>query len=169
MLYIDLDDVTADFVGYVNTALGTNYKVGELMSDSDWANLRQDHQRIFHDILPNAEFIPVFQRIVASVFHTDVAFLTALPIDNRSQWQHATIDKVRWVDQYLAQHSPGVDVPVFFGPYAHDKHKHCEVGDILIDDKRSNCEEWEAAGGIAHLYRNTEDCISFLKANLSHF
>ena len=36
-----------------------------------------------------------------------------------------------------------------FGPYSKDKHQHCEPGDILIDDRSSNIEEWRAVGGIA--------------------
>ena len=35
------------------------------------------------------------------------------------------------------------------GPYSHDKQKWCIPGDILIDDRPSNIEQWTAAGGIA--------------------
>jgi len=169
MLYIDLDDVTFDFTGYVNNALGTNYNVGELMTDADWAELRQDHQYMFLDLEPNVEFIPIFQSIIESINPADIAFLSALPCDDRSCWQFAALHKVRSVDNYLAKYGQSVPIPLFFGPYAHDKHKHCEVGDLLIDDKRSNCEEWVAAGGIAHIYRNPEGCIAFLEDNIAHF
>ncbi len=169
MLYIDLDDVAANFTGYVNNALGTNYNVGELMTDCDWAELRQDHQHMFLDLEPNVAFIPIFERIIATVAPQDIAFLSALPCDDRSCWQYAAMHKIRWVDNYLSEYGNGIQIPLFFGPYAHDKHKHCEVGDILIDDKRSNCEEWTAAGGVAHIYRNAEDCIVFLEDNIAHF
>ena len=36
-----------------------------------------------------------------------------------------------------------------FGPYSKDKWQHCNAGDILIDDRQSNIDEWRAAGGIA--------------------
>jgi hypothetical protein len=77
---------------------------------------------------------------------------------------------MRWVDNYILRELSGkANIPVFFGPYAYDKHKHCEIGDILIDDRQSNCEEWEAAGGIAHMYRNPDDCIAFLKDHVKGF
>jgi hypothetical protein len=41
---------------------------------------------------------------------------------------------------------------VRFGPYAEDKQRHCTPGDILIDDKLSNCEQWQAQGGWAIHY-----------------
>lgn len=170
MIYIDLDDVTADFMGYVNTALGANYNVGELMTDSDWADLRQSHQSMFVDLEPNVAFIPIIKQLIEVVPHNELAFLTALPCDDKSPWPLASLHKVRWVDAYLKHQCDGkADIPIFFGPYAHDKHKHCEIGDILIDDRRSNCEEWEAAGGIAHVYRNPKDCIVFLKDHVEGF
>lgn len=170
MIYIDLDDVTADFIGYVNRALGANYNVGELMTDSDWADLRQDHQQMFIDLEPNAAFTPILSKLIDVVPRGELAFLTALPCDDKSTWPHAPLLKVRWVDNYLTRELQGkADIPVFFGPYAHDKHKHCKIGDILIDDRRSNCDEWEAAGGIAHVYRNSKDCIVFLKDHVEGF
>ncbi len=67
--------------------------------------------------------------------------MTAVPKGN--DIQYAFFDKVEWAQKYF----PGV--PVFFGPYSKDKYQHCKVGDILIDDRISNIEEWRAAGGLA--------------------
>ena len=68
-------------------------------------------------------------------------FLTAVPKGNDVKW--AFYDKVNWA----TTHYP--DIPVMFGPYSHDKHVHCKLGDVLIDDRTSNCEEWRHAGGVA--------------------
>jgi uncharacterized protein YfaT (DUF1175 family) len=35
------------------------------------------------------------------------------------------------------------------GPFSHDKQKWCKPGDILIDDRPSNIEEWTGVSGIA--------------------
>jgi hypothetical protein len=43
-----------------------------------------------------------------------------------------------------------------FGPYSKDKHMHCQPGDILIDDRLSNVEEWRTAGGIAIHHDNID-------------
>lgn len=164
MIFIDLDDVTADFMGYLNKALGRSYAVGDKVTQEDWDEIRTYHQRIFHDLEPNKEFIPLFQRICYNANRSDIAFLTALPHpDHLSTWAYAPMDKINWVREYCG------DVirmkwhpPVFLGPYAHDKYKHCEIGDVLIDDNATNCADWERAGGIAHLYRNANDCQQFL-------
>jgi hypothetical protein len=50
-----------------------------------------------------------------------------------------------------------------FGPYSKDKKDHCVSGDILLDDRKSNIDEWNQAGGIGILYRNDLDrVIDFL-------
>jgi hypothetical protein len=72
-------------------------------------------------------------------------FLTAVPKGNDVKW--AFYDKVNWA----TTHYP--DIPVMFGPYSHDKHVHCKLGDVLIDDRTSNCEEWRHAGGVAIQHR----------------
>jgi hypothetical protein len=87
----------------------------------------------------------------------EVAFLTALPFDEHSAWQHAARDKFCWVDTEF----PGV--PMFVGPYAHDKQKHCKTGDILVDDRCGNCDDWNAAGGITHLFRAADECRQWFK------
>jgi hypothetical protein len=67
--------------------------------------------------------------------------LTAIPHKND---MHDTFhDKVDW----MAERWP--EVRVHFGPYSQDKQHHCEPGDILVDDRTSNCQEWAARGGIA--------------------
>jgi 5'(3')-deoxyribonucleotidase len=76
-------------------------------------------------------------------------FLTAVPKGNDVKW--AFYDKVNWA----TTHYP--DIPVMFGPYSHDKHVHCKLGDVLIDDRTSNCEEWRHAGGVAIQHRGDLD------------
>ena len=72
-------------------------------------------------------------------------FLTAVPRNNDVKW--AFYDKMIWASNYFP------DIPVMFGPYSHDKHVHCQPGDVLIDDRTSNCTEWRRAGGIAIQHR----------------
>jgi hypothetical protein len=89
-----------------------------------------------------------------------IAFLTAIPFDGKHPWQYAPLDKFKWVDKNFG------GIPLFIGPYAHDKYKHCKRGDLLIDDKASNCGEWITAGGLAHEYRNVDSCRIWLADNL---
>jgi FMN phosphatase YigB (HAD superfamily) len=158
-IYFDADDVLVHFNQYVNETLGTSYKIGEVLKYSDWEELRRNHQRMFADMLPNQDTLYVCNRLNPAL--CKVRVLTAIPLDEHSPWQYATMDKVNW----FRVNAPGI--PVFIGPYAHDKHRHCKHGDLLIDDKRSNCEEWVAAGGIAHLFTGDVEAMKqFIDDNL---
>lgn len=155
-IYFDLDDVAADFFGYVNNKLKKTYHIGESLSQSDWSILRHDHQRIFADL----DVVIPIQLLIRQLSNSghDIAFLTAIPFDGQHPWPYAPIDKIKWVSKHFDK-----TTPCFFGPYAHDKSNHCKAGDILIDDKFSNCADWISAGGIAHLYRNHTGLIDFLE------
>jgi hypothetical protein len=59
------------------------------------------------------------------------------------------MDKIDWIREHF-----GEEYPVFFGPYAADKHLHCKTGDLLIDDSAENCQQWELQGGVGRVYRN---------------
>jgi hypothetical protein len=157
MIYIDMDDVTANLTEYANRVNGTKHGIGDRMGLDDWANLRLGHQRMFRDLEPSKEFI---NKVIwdFKLHHGGAAFLTALPLDEHSPWRHAPGDKLRWVHKHVGQ-----EIDVFFGPYAHDKKNHCEPGDLLIDDNHQNCIEWVRQGGFAHLYRNVDDCVYWLK------
>jgi hypothetical protein len=81
-------------------------------------------------------------------------FLTALPSDY--SMPYAASDKMWWAHEHFP------DVTVFLGPFSHDKWRHCKPGDILIDDRTSNCNEWTRAGGQAHIYRTWQACAPWL-------
>ena len=69
----------------------------------------------------------------------------------------AFYDKVMWAHKHFP------NIPVHFGPFSKDKHVHCVIGDILIDDRTSNIEEWRSAGGIGIHHKSFKDTIEQLK------
>lgn len=156
MIYWDIDDVVADFAGAASEHTGSNYKIGDTITTADWAYIRKYHQRIFRDLDVNDKIRDLILRL--EVNHSQ-AFLTAIPYDDNHIWHYAASDKFDWVRSNL------FGIPMFIGPYAHDKWKHCSPGDILIDDRQSNVDDWKGAGGIAHLYRDYDSCVIFLKEN----
>ncbi len=56
----------------------------------------------------------------------------------RSYWE-----KRAWVDCHLGAHIALLVVPDSLG-----KAGYCRVGDVLVDDVKSNCDAWERAGGL---------------------
>jgi len=151
-LYLDMDGVVADFDEYAARTLGVPPSEG-IYPDSIWKQLAQN-PRIYRDLIPTPYAYQLYRECVNFCLKKDYnwAFLTAVPKGN--DVKYAFYDKVEWVQK----HFPGT--PVFFGPYSKDKHQHCQAGDILIDDRTSNCEEWTAAGGIAILHKDFNSTIT---------
>ena len=153
-LYLDMDGVVADFDEYAARTLGVPPSQG-IYPDEIWYKLAAN-ARLYRDLVPT----PYATQLVyqCEQFCTkkryDLKFLTAVPKGNDVPW--AFNDKVYWARNYFAT------IPVWFGPYSKDKHQHCREGDILIDDRSSNIEEWRAACGIAIHHKNIDTTLQEL-------
>jgi len=159
-LYLDLDDVCADWMGAAQKFLSLKWdRGGAFIPDSEWQKLIQ-HSRFYLDLplMPGAVELVLWATKFARENNMNLAFLTAIPRGNDVPYVFQ--DKIRWVDRHFP------DIPVFFGPYSTDKHLHCKPGDILIDDRPENCADWVAAGGIAHIYTTWEKCKEWAESNL---
>jgi 5'(3')-deoxyribonucleotidase len=139
--YIDMDGVVADFNGYAERLLKKK-DTGHKWEPGEWKKLKVN-PRLYRDleIMPLADELVSLARKFKYDLGWELLFLSAIPKGNDVHW--AFWDKCIWVQKYFP------DIPVHFGPYAVDKQLHCKPGDILVDDRNSNCEEWRSAGGIA--------------------
>ena len=161
-IYLDMDDVVADWLPYAQEVLKMRWddRTGERIPQADWDRLKEDLR--FYSKLPIKpgahQLVEYCKQAVFDGRAEQLAFLTALPHDYSGQW--ASWDKCWWADANF----PGI--PVFFGPFSHDKWRHCKPGDILIDDRHSNCSEWVSAGGLAHVYTEWPRCHDWLKLQL---
>jgi hypothetical protein len=160
-IYLDMDDVVADWLVLAQQILGKTWDPGERIPQHEWDTLKENERFYFDLPLKEGAHELVHWALQYQKTHPEtcsgVRFLTALPHDYTVPF--AAQDKVWWAHRYF----PGV--PVFFGPFSHDKWRHCKPGDLLIDDRHSNCSEWRAAGGIAHEYTTWKECRSWLKEN----
>jgi hypothetical protein len=155
-----MDDVVADWMPAAKAIVNRDWEYGEHIPESDWAKVKAK-ERFYRDlpIKPGAfELVQFCRDAVADGLADDLRFLTALPHDFSVPF--AAYDKILWATERFER------IPVLFGPYSHDKWKHCQPGDILIDDRTSNCEEWRSAKGHAHIYRNWPDCKVWLESVL---
>ncbi len=159
-IYLDMDDVVADWMGYARAYLKIQWAEGEMVPDNQWRRLKDD-QRMYRNLplKEGAHELVNWCREYSKKTGCGLYFLTAVPHNNDMPWSFQ--DKVFWAQE----HFPGI--PVFFGPYSHDKWVRCESpDDILIDDRRSNNEEWRRQGGRAFLYKNWPECKLWLEAHL---
>ena len=156
-IYLDMDDVVADWMPAARTIVNRNWAYGERIPDSDWNKVKAK-ERFYRDLplKPGAhELVDYCKNAVATELADGLFFLTALPHDYSMPF--ASYDKIAWAQQHFP------NIPVFFGPFSHDKWRHCKPGDILIDDRTGNCEEWIEAGGRAHIYRQWPECHTWLQ------
>lgn len=139
--FLDMDGVVADWNAGVGDFIG--YRLNDptaRYSPEDWEKIR-NHQRIFRQLpkMPRADDMVNLARRFRDELGYELLFLTAIPHYNDIHW--AFWDKVLWAQERYS------DIPVHFGPYSEDKQKHCKPGDILVDDRFDNCEQWKRAGG----------------------
>ena len=147
-LYLDMDGVVADFDEYAARTLGIPPSSG-IYPNEIWYQLASN-SRLYRDLIKTlyADQLVDECKDLANTKGYDLKFLTAVPKGNDVPW--AFYDKVVWAQLYFP------DIPVMFGPYSVDKWKHCQPGDILIDDRPSNIEQWRVAGGVAIHHTNIE-------------
>jgi hypothetical protein len=161
-IYLDMDDVVADWHSYAQEILKLRWdRDGERIPQEQWDKIKEDLR--FYRNLPLMEgaheLVDMCQAYIARNPQFHLRFLTALPHDYSMPL--AVYDKVHWGDE----HFPGI--PVTIGPFSYDKYRHCKnPGDILIDDRHSNCSEWIAAGGIAHVFTTWANCKPWLEEQL---
>ena len=164
IIYLDMDDVVADWRAAAEDFLKLKFPKDDpyaRIPDDKWQELKRTSR--FYRHLPmktGAEELVQFCRDAVSNGLADgMAFLTAIPHNNDMPWSFQ--DKVWWA------HERFEGIPVFFGPFSHNKQDHCKPGDILIDDRTDNCMQWEAKGGKAHIYRTWEACRPWLEQTLN--
>lgn len=66
-------------------------------------------------------------------------------------------EKLVWINREL-----GAGVPVIFAPKSRGKGPFARAGDVLIDDSKTHCSDWENGGGLAVLHRSALDTIDKL-------
>ena len=162
-IFLDMDDVVADWLYLADKILGypCPRDANTLLPNEDWAKIVAEER--FYRCLPlkvgASSLVNWVRRYKLDNPGVRLAFLTAIPHGNDVPW--AATDKVLWGQEMFP------DIPVFIGPYSHDKFKYAKPGDILIDDRSSNITEWIGAGGLAHQYTTWEKCKPWLEQTLS--
>jgi hypothetical protein len=142
-IYIDMDGVVADWESLARSILGHQPKdINGRWPDAEWQKVKAvDHFYYQLATMARAEEMIALARRFRDELGWRLNMLTALPHDDSHP--EAAADKYEWIDERWP------DIPVRLGPYSHDKWRHARPGDILVDDRPSNIQEWREAGGIA--------------------
>lgn len=169
-VYLDMDGVLADFDSGAK-ALGF-----DLPPNARRANLSPEQREMknklyaairrtnFFATLPK---MPGADELWNHVMTNHVgAVLTAIPSfkkeDPSKVSEHkARQEKASWI---FNGQLPLPDALLFIAATSRDKYKYLgrmapHLPQVLIDDRKDNCEEWEAAGGIAIHYQTFEQAM----------
>lgn len=146
-IFLDMDGVLADFDAYLIEHMGRTFPhmTGPIGDREMWDFLKKvDH--LYLKLEPTPYAFQLWD--LAHSFGSNVEILTALP--RRTSLPTAEQDKKDWIKKYFSN-----TINVRIGPYSRDKWKHANPGDILVDDRPDNIEDWEEKGngiGILHHY-----------------
>lgn len=147
-LYIDLDSVLVDFDrGCYNIFKKFPKEIPDRIM---WPVMAKTK-----DFFYNLHFMPDGKELWNFVKEYDPSILTGCPWGNWGPEQ-----KIRWVADKL-----GKDIPIFT---TMSKLKYQWSGEncILVDDRETARDPWEAVGGIFILHTTAEDSIKQLKKYL---
>lgn len=149
VVYLDMDGVLADFDKFVLDNMGRKFVHADGPgADLDMWNFLKSVDHMYLHLEPT----PYCQELVDAAFSlgAKVEILTAIP--RRVEMPDALQDKIDWARNHIGPH-----VKVNFGPYSSDKWKHAKPGDVLIDDRASNIQEWINKGNGFGFYHDYED------------
>lgn len=149
-VYCDLDGVLADFDRVKRRHLSKEAQTNDNKMWEEIADFRNFYREL--PAMKGANSLWSAIQLAAPLR----AILTAIP--RKKTMPEAEADKRHWCNvEMLDSVFNGEVVEVLIGPHSKDKQNHCKPGDILIDDRADNIEQWEAKGGIGILHDGDVD------------
>ncbi len=152
-IYLDMDGVVADFDSAAEEVLGIPQRPRPIngfykLSELEWKSIKIKYPRFYRDLpkMEDADQLVDIGRRYRDQLGWNLLFLTAVPKEDDMHW--AFWDKIHWVKERYPE------IAVHFGPHSFDKWRHCRPGDILVDDRADNCQQWREAGGWALEVKN---------------
>lgn len=140
----DMDGVLVDMDRYIDEHLSPAAKGNDAIMWPELEKIPNFYRKMKPTSYARVLWLAIMDTNLERRLLTAVPRVTPIPT--------AEQDKNAWVDIYQNQVFCGERPQVLIGPYSRDKWKHCQPGDILIDDRDDNCASWETAGGIAILH-----------------
>lgn len=157
-VYVDMDDVLVEFHDFVSARFGVGIKT---LTKTEFWNRLMEYPNIYSElpIHPDAKRLMQMVDMAARRHGYRVCVLTATAMPSKIPL--CVPHKLACIEE----HFPGTFDRVVTC-LRQEKKNFCKPGDILIDDRDENCEEWEEQGGTAILYTDFAGSIGALRTYL---
>ena len=155
-IYVDMDGVVADFNKRFRDLSGMNPSDYEAKNGKNafWDFIDVKHKLAFWVGIPPMQDA---QSLIDYVSKHDYEMLTAPSIRKESLMGKGLWIR-NWTNKGLFPSKPKVNYKS-----AKEKHKFAAPNHILIDDKKSTIDSWNAAGGVGILHTSANNTINQLK------
>ena len=158
-IYFDMDGVLADFDRGIIELCGIEPMDQLTRSEEDNINIWEHVARIkhFYDKLEPMDGALEMINLICEKYVDKVEILTGIPKPYRNI-PTAGEDKINWVRRLIDKN---LKVNIVF---REDKKQFCTGKDcILVDDLKTNIDEWEESGGTGILHISPEDTMKRLE------
>ena len=167
IVYVDMDGVLADFFGGVEKLYGVEHWK-ELTSNKDEGGLKQEviNRITGTDFFATLTEFPTSDQLIAMVKKFTGGTFSILTSPLRGDHENSTKYKKLWINQHIANPE---QVIVTGRKEAYAKDKASGTPNILIDDRPTNIERWQNAGGYGILYQANRDQLTKVQQALNDY
>ena len=167
IVYVDMDGVLADFFGGVEKLYGVEHWK-DLTSSKDEGGLKQEviNRITGTDFFATLPEFPTADQLIAMVKKFTGGTFSILTSPLRGDHENSTKYKKIWITQHIANPE---QVIVTGRKEAYAKDKASGTPNILIDDRPTNIERWQNAGGYGILYQANRDQLTKVQQALNDY
>ena len=151
-IFVDQDDVLAEFYGTTGIILGAPFQ--SLSPAVRWGRLEQV-PRLFRYLPVRPDALELWQGLEG---RGSRSILTAMP-QPTGLLHTAAADKVEWAREHITP-----TAPVIVAESGLAKAAWARPGAVLIDNLQRNIDAWVAAGGIGVVHTSAADTLAQLDA-----
>lgn len=156
-VYLDMDGVLADFFGGLEKFYGVKH--WKMLKEQSILGLKDTD---FFYTLDSFDTAGQLIELVQKMSESDWGICSSPLRDdhyNSGYWKRRWLDDRCWL--------PSIDKLIFTtGKHRYAVNKLDGKPNILIDDKPSNVDAWNKAGGIAIRYQANEDSLDYVRSEL---
>lgn len=145
-IFVDMDGVLADFDSHYENLFGK--RPNKLKNDVNW-RLVSESKDFYANIPPMSDMRDLW----SAIEHLNPVILTGIPYSVKE----ATSNKEAWAFKNLG---PKVEIRCCL---SREKYKHCQPGDVLIDDWEKYRQKWVDTQGIWITHFDAKSTIVELK------